>query len=74
MVYSGLNVIFSRKYTVFVDVSEHVVLLSRHKIDVKEDIKQLHSGKHANSNNSVRNPPYLSLSREHNIETYGRVR
>ena len=87
MVYSGLNVIFTRKYTVFfVDVSESVVLLSRHKIDVKEEItlqhdvnknehiKQLHSGKHPNSTTSVRNLPYLSLSCEHNIETYGRVR
>ena len=27
-----------------------------------EDVKQLHSGKHADSTNSVRNPPYLSLS------------
>ena len=50
---------------VFNDVSERVVLLSRHKIDVKEDItllhdvnksediKQLHWGNHANSTNSV---------------------
>ena len=50
---------------VFNDVSECVVLLSRHKIDVKEDItllhdvnknediKQLHWGNHANSTNSV---------------------
>ena len=73
-------------HCVFVNVSERVVLLSRHKTEVKEDItlkhdvnknediKQLHSGNHANSTNSVRNPPYLSLSCEHNIETYGRVR
>ena len=88
MVYSGLNVIFSRKYTVFLSMFQKVLFykLSRHKIDVKEnttlqhdvnkneEIKQLHSGKHANSTNSVRNPPYLSLSCEHNIETYGRVR
>ena len=52
-------------HCVFVDVSEHVSLLSRHKIDVKEnitsqhdvnkngDIKQLHSGNHADSTNSV---------------------
>ena len=39
-----------------------------------EDIKQSPSAGHANSTNSVRNPPYLSLSCEHNIETYGRVR
>ena len=39
-----------------------------------EDNKQLHSGKHANSTNSVQNPPYLSLSCEDNIETCGRVR
>ena len=50
---------------VFVDVSEHVSLLSRYKIDVKEniaskhdvnkngDIKQLLSGNHADSTNSV---------------------
>ena len=31
-------IFFSRKYTVSVDVSERVALLSRHKIDVKEDI------------------------------------
>ena len=38
-----------------------------------EDIKQLNSVEHANSDNSVRNPPYLSLSSEHNIKSYGRV-
>ena len=36
-----------------------------------EDIKQLHSGKHANSTNSVRNPPYFLVSSEHNMQTYG---
>ena len=39
-----------------------------------EDIKQLHSGNHANCTNSVRNLSYFSLSREHNTETYDRVR
>ena len=38
MVCSGLNLIFSRKCNAFVYFSENVVLLSRHKIDVKEDI------------------------------------
>ena len=58
---------------VFVDVSKPVVLLSRHKIDTKEDItlqhdvnknediKQLHSGNHENSTNSVQNLSYFSL-------------
>ena len=58
---------------VFVDVSKRVVLLSRHKIDTKEDItlqhdvnknediKQLHSGNHENSTNSVQNLSYFSL-------------
>ena len=32
-----LNLIFSKKYFVFVDISDCVVLLSRHKTDVKED-------------------------------------
>ena len=72
-------------HSVFVDVSERLVPLSRHKTEVKEhttlkhdvnkneDIKQLHFGKHANSTNSIQNPPYLSLSCEHIIETYDRV-
>ena len=42
MVYSGLNLIFSSKYCVFVDVSERVVLLSKHQIDDKEDITLWH--------------------------------
>ena len=29
-------------------------------MDKSKDIKQLHSGKHANSTNSVRNPPHLA--------------
>ena len=41
MVYSGLNVIFSRKYNVFVDVLERVVLVSKHNIDGKEDIENM---------------------------------
>ena len=83
MAYSGLNL---KTHRVFVDVSERIVLLSGHKIGVKEDItlshdvnkkediKQLHSGNNANSTYSVRNMSYFSLSCEHNIETYNRVR
>ena len=37
-VFFRVDLVFSRKYTVFVDVSEPVVLLSRHKIGVMEDI------------------------------------
>ena len=71
---------------VFVDVSGRIVLLSKHKIDVKEnimlkhdvnkneDIEQLHSGNHVNSTNSVRNLTYFLLSRQHNIETFDRGR
>ena len=79
MAYSGLNF---KTHCIFVDVSERIVLLSRHKIGVKEDmtlshdvnkkedIKQLHSGNHANSTNSVRKISYFSLPCGHNIETY----
>ena len=81
-----INFLQQKIHSVFVDFWERVILLSSHKIDVKEDItlqhdvnknediKQLHSGKHANSTNSVRNLPYFSLSCDHNIETYGGIR
>ena len=73
-------------HRVFFYFSERVVLLSRHRIHIKEDvtlqhdvnkneiIKQLHSRNHANSTNSVQNLSYFSLSCEHNIETYDRIR
>ena len=79
------NYLQQKIHCVFANVSEGVVLLSRHEIDFKvnitkhdvnknEEIKQLHSGQHANSTNSVQNPPYFSLSCENNIGAYGRVR
>ena len=38
MVYSGVNLIYNRKYTVFGDVLEGVVSLWKLKVDGKEDI------------------------------------
>ena len=70
MAYSGLNL---KTHRVFVDVSERIVLLSRHKIGVKEnitlshdvnkkeDIKQLHSGNNANCTKSVRNMTFFII-------------
>ena len=55
----------------FADISERVVLSLRDKIDFEKDIKQLHSG---NTTNLVRNLSYFSISCEHNIQTFDRVR
>ena len=50
MVCNGLNLIFSRKYSAFVDALERAVLLS--KIDVKEDIILQHDMKKKTKTNS----------------------
>ena len=50
MVCNGLNLIFSRKYSVFVDALERAVLLS--KIDVKEDIILQHDMRKKTKTNS----------------------
>ena len=50
MVCNGLNLIFSRKYSAFVDALERAVLLS--KIDVKEDIILQHDMRKKTKTNS----------------------
>ena len=66
MIYKGL----SRKYTVFLSTFQNVLFYYqdrkltlkktlKHDVNKNEDIKQLHSGNHTNSTNSVRNLSYF---------------